>query len=102
MFLDQLKDRFFKKYSVEQANTITAFGINFKEEMQATMEDCNNNPDPDKAKAVIADLVEVKNVTAENLSNNVIVTFRQNIGQRHQNQRCAGEERSNERNISDV
>ena len=67
-FLDTVKDRFFRKYSSDQVAKAITFGINFTEELKAVMEDFNNNPEPDKAKGVIAELSEVKNVTADNLS----------------------------------
>ena len=67
-FLDTVKDRFFRKYSIEQVTKTITFGINFTEELKATIEDFNTNPEPDKAKAVISELSEVKNITADNLS----------------------------------
>ena len=67
-FLDTVKERLFRKYSADQVNKSVAFGINFTEELKATIQDFNENPEPDKAKAVISELSEVKNTTAENLS----------------------------------
>lgn len=67
-FLDTVKDRFFHKYSADQASQAVTYGINFNEEIKAVMEDYNNNPEPDKAKAMIAELSDTKNLVAENLS----------------------------------
>ena len=67
-FIETIKDRFFRKYTLEQVNKAITFGINFTDELKATIEDYNNSPEPDKAKAVIAELSDVKNSTAENLS----------------------------------
>lgn len=81
-FLDTIKDRLFRKYSVDQLAKSIAFGINFTDELKATLQDFNENPEPDKAKAVISELSEVKNTTAENLSILIfhIIFFRQSIG----------------------
>ena len=68
-FLDTIKDRFFRKYSIDQTTKAIPYGINFTDEMKNTLDDFNNNPEPDKAKGVISELTDVKNITADNLSN---------------------------------
>ena len=67
-FLDTIKDRFFRKYSIDQTTKAIPYGINFTDELKNTIDDFNTNPEPDKAKGVIAELTDVKNITADNLS----------------------------------
>lgn len=67
-FLDTIKDRFFRKYTPDQVAKTISFNVSFTEELKATMEDFNNNPEPASAKGVISDLVDVKNIAADNLS----------------------------------
>ena len=66
-FLDTIKDRFFKKYSIDQTTKAIPYGINFTDELKNTMDHFNTNPEPDKAKDVIAELIEVKNITIGSL-----------------------------------
>jgi hypothetical protein len=72
-FLDSIKDRLFRKYSMDQLSK--AVGINFGDELRNTMDEINANPEPDKAKGVIAELTDVKNITADNLSNEVSINL---------------------------
>jgi len=66
-FLETVKERFFSKYTADQVNnSLTA--VTFEDELKNTMEEINADPNPDKAKAIIADLSQVKDQTAENLS----------------------------------
>jgi len=67
-FLDTVKERFFKKYSLDTIGRSVASGINFAEELKSIMDDTNANPEPDKSKAVISELSDVKNIAADNLS----------------------------------
>ena len=67
-FLETVKSRFFAKYTIEQARGAVG-GISFKDELQKLVEEGGSSPDMDKAKAVISQLTEVKDLTADNLSN---------------------------------
>eukprot|EP00826_Nyctotherus_ovalis_P050703 TRINITY_DN624_c0_g1_i1.p1 TRINITY_DN624_c0_g1~~TRINITY_DN624_c0_g1_i1.p1 ORF type:complete len:216 (-),score=61.61 TRINITY_DN624_c0_g1_i1:133-780(-) len=66
-FLETVKDRLFAKYTDDQISNSVS-GLNFDSELKTTMEEINADPNPDKAKAVIANLSIVKDQTAENLS----------------------------------
>eukprot|EP00830_Metopus_es_P008380 TRINITY_DN1818_c0_g1_i1.p1 TRINITY_DN1818_c0_g1~~TRINITY_DN1818_c0_g1_i1.p1 ORF type:complete len:223 (+),score=23.14 TRINITY_DN1818_c0_g1_i1:125-793(+) len=66
-FLAAIQDLVNREYSQEIA-TALALGAPFKKRMQTLMEEYNQNPESDKAKAIIADLTEVKNATVENLN----------------------------------
>lgn len=65
-FLETVKDRFFAEFTNEEI--VNSTGELKFEQLKTTMEEINADPNPDKAKSVIADLSLVKDQTAENLS----------------------------------
>ena len=91
-FLDTVKGKFSQKYTPEQTAQAVTYGISFNDDLKTIMEDCNTNPEPDKAKAMIAELSDTKNLVAENLSisHSLISLFlRQGAEQRYPDKRGA-------------
>ena len=66
--LDRIKEQFYNKYSTDQINKAIEHGLSFKSELKALMLEVNANQEIGKAKNIISNLSEVKDIAADNLS----------------------------------
>eukprot|EP00826_Nyctotherus_ovalis_P013062 TRINITY_DN13497_c0_g1_i11.p1 TRINITY_DN13497_c0_g1~~TRINITY_DN13497_c0_g1_i11.p1 ORF type:complete len:151 (+),score=53.18 TRINITY_DN13497_c0_g1_i11:101-553(+) len=66
-FLEAVKQALSKKFSDEEMMNALTVGPAMSRELKDLVEEYNQNPESDKAKLVTADLIEVKDRTAESL-----------------------------------
>eukprot|EP00829_Urostomides_striatus_P014957 TRINITY_DN4584_c0_g1_i10.p2 TRINITY_DN4584_c0_g1~~TRINITY_DN4584_c0_g1_i10.p2 ORF type:complete len:171 (-),score=37.27 TRINITY_DN4584_c0_g1_i10:64-576(-) len=67
-FLEAVKDKVNKTFSETEINTANSFGDGFRQELETLIIDYNKDPESDKAKAIIANLTDLKNIAAENIN----------------------------------
>ena len=67
-FLEAVRQALLKKFNSEEVKNALTVAPVMSKELKNIVNDYNNNPESDKAKLITADLIEVKDRTAENLS----------------------------------